>query len=170
VRTPPCGHAEDGHVTPRTRTLAASIRTVRTDARFGVREPARRIGVSPQMLSQWKRGVRRPRVEDVSAILGAVSVVEWSPLSIPGPLQTPSYPRATFAAYGLSREEADRRMAIRLERPHLITGRFTFEALVGEAALRDRIGARPRCSTSCRVAVAWRAFLSHLVRAPQGLA
>jgi transcriptional regulator with XRE-family HTH domain len=172
-------------VTPRTRTLAASIRAVRTDARFGVRELARRIGVSPQMLSQWERGVRRPRVEDVSAILGAlgvigerkqeiltlakgasepgwitygtpgipqqlaaviecekvaVSIVEWSPLGIPGLLQTPAYARATFAAYGLPREEADRRMAIRLERQRSVTSQCTFEALVGEAALRDRIG------------------------------
>jgi transcriptional regulator with XRE-family HTH domain len=171
-------------VTPRTRTLAASIRTVRTDAKFGLRELARRIGISPQLLSQWEHGLRTPRVEDVTAILGALgvigdrkqqivtlakgaaepgwitygtpgiphqlaaviecekaaeSIVEWSPLGIPGLLQTPAYARATFNAFGLTREQADKHLAARLQRQQLLAG-LTFEALVGEAALRDRIG------------------------------
>ncbi|WP_410667374.1 helix-turn-helix domain-containing protein [Amycolatopsis sp. cmx-4-68] len=170
--------------TPRARTLAASIRTVRTDAHFGLRELARRIGISPQLLSQWELGLRVPRLEDVTAILGALgvigerkqqiltlakgaaepgwitygtpgipqqlaaviecekaaeSIVEWSPMGIPGLLQTPAYARATFSAFGLPRDQADKHLAARIQRQRHLA-EVSFEALIGEVALRDRIG------------------------------
>ncbi|WIX87008.1 helix-turn-helix transcriptional regulator [Amycolatopsis sp. DG1A-15b] len=170
-------------VTPRARTLAAEIREVRTDAGCGLRELARRIGIHFQLLSQWEYGLRTPRLEDVTAILGALgvvgdrkqrilaltrgasepgwitygpagmqltaviecekaarSIVEWSPTGIPGLLQTPGYARAMFTAYGRTAEEADRRVALRMKRAEMLAADRTFEAIIGEAALRDRIG------------------------------
>ncbi|MFB9687094.1 helix-turn-helix domain-containing protein [Amycolatopsis plumensis] len=172
-------------VTPRARTLAAAIREVRTDAGCGLRELARRIGIHFQLLSQWEYGLRNPRLEDVTAILGALgvvgarkqqilalargasepgwitygpagvqlaaviecekaakSIVEWSPMSIPGLLQTPGYARALFGSYWSSEYDIDQRVMVRLERRHRIVGAdpALFEALIGEAALRDRIG------------------------------
>ena len=173
-------------VTPRTRTLAASIRTVRTDAKFGLRELARRIGISPQLLSQWEHGLRTPRVEDVTAILGALgvigdrkqqivtlakgaaepgwitygtpgiphqlaaviecekaaeSIVEWSPLGIPGLLQTPAYARATFNAFGLDPRTGRQELAARLQRQQLLAGP-TFRS----AGRRSRIAGPDRHS------------------------
>ncbi|MEV6440464.1 helix-turn-helix transcriptional regulator [Amycolatopsis sp. NPDC051716] len=170
-------------VTPRARTLATAIREVRTDAGCGLRELARRIGIHFQLLSQWEYGLRTPRLEEVTAILGALgvvgdrkrqiltlakgasepgwitygpsgmqlaaviecekaakSIVEWSPMGIPGLLQTPGYARAMFAASGRTAEEADRRVTLRMKRQEMLSADRTFEAIIGEAALRDRIG------------------------------
>jgi transcriptional regulator with XRE-family HTH domain len=72
----------------------------------------------------------------------ADSIFEWSPLCVPGLLQTPAYARATMLAFGLSAEEAEHRVTLRIVRRDLITCRTpaAFEAHVGEAALRDLIG------------------------------
>ncbi|MFI5583580.1 helix-turn-helix domain-containing protein [Amycolatopsis sp. NPDC051758] len=172
-------------VTPRSRTLAASIREVRKETGSGVRELARRIGVLPQLLSQWEYGHRTPRLEDVTAILGALgvvghrkqqiltlakgasepgwitygtpgmqlaaviecekaagSIVEWSAMGIPGLLQTPAYARALFGSWSSSEHEVDQKVMVRLERRRIIVGSepTPFEALIGEAALRERLG------------------------------
>ncbi|WP_084145476.1 Scr1 family TA system antitoxin-like transcriptional regulator [Amycolatopsis jejuensis] len=58
--------------TPRTRILGASLRNARVEANFGLRELARRIGVTPAMLSNWEQARRSPGVADVAGILGAI--------------------------------------------------------------------------------------------------
>lgn len=58
--------------TPRTRILGANLRNARVEAKFGLRELARRIGVSPAMLSSWEQARRSPSVADVASILGAI--------------------------------------------------------------------------------------------------
>ncbi|MEU4669364.1 helix-turn-helix transcriptional regulator [Amycolatopsis sp. NPDC023774] len=174
-------------LTPRIRTLGASLRAARVGAHYGVRELARRIGVSPSLVVHWELGSRVPTAEDVSGVLGALGVVgdekqrilnlahgsaeegwiaygrpgtpnqlhclvaceqaakamvEWSPLGIPGLLQTAGYARALLESTGLAAAEVERRIAVRLERRKLIVGAdpLPFEALVGEAALRDTVG------------------------------
>ncbi len=70
----------------------------------------------------------------------AKSIVEWSPTVIPGLLQTPGYARAMFTAYGGTAEEADRKVALRMKRAEMLGADRTFEAIIGEAALHNRIG------------------------------
>ncbi|MFI5607487.1 helix-turn-helix domain-containing protein [Amycolatopsis sp. NPDC051903] len=62
-------------LTPRIRTLGASLREARLGAHFSLRELARRIGVNPSLVSHWERGSRVPSVEDVAGVLGALGVV-----------------------------------------------------------------------------------------------
>ncbi len=62
-------------LTPRIRTLGAALREARIDARFGLRELARRIGVNPALVSNWELGQRIPALEDVAGILGALGIV-----------------------------------------------------------------------------------------------
>lgn len=57
---------------PRTRILGATLRNTRIEANFGLRELARRIGVTPAMLSNWEQARRSPSVADVAGILGAL--------------------------------------------------------------------------------------------------
>lgn len=174
-------------LTPRIRTLGASLHEARLGAHFSLRELARRIGVNPSLVSHWERGSRVPSVEDVAGVLGALgvvgeekrrilnlargsaeqgwiaygrpgtpnqltcvvacekaasSLVEWSPLGIPGLLQTSDYARALLESTGLAADEVERRVGIRMERRRVIVGAgaLPFEALIGEAALRDTLG------------------------------
>ncbi|HWD03113.1 MAG TPA: Scr1 family TA system antitoxin-like transcriptional regulator [Amycolatopsis sp.] len=61
-------------LTPRARALGAALRRARGEARFGVRELARRVGVSAALLSNWELALRMPSAEDVAGILGALGV------------------------------------------------------------------------------------------------
>ncbi|WP_116199011.1 helix-turn-helix domain-containing protein [Amycolatopsis circi] len=59
---------------PRARGLGAALRDARIEARFGLRELGRRIGVNPALLSNWELGQRVPTPEEVSNVLGALGV------------------------------------------------------------------------------------------------
>jgi transcriptional regulator with XRE-family HTH domain len=56
---------------PRTRILRAVLRDARVEANYGLRELARRIGISPAILSSWEQAHRTPSLADVAGILGA---------------------------------------------------------------------------------------------------
>lgn len=60
--------------TPRARALAAELRAARTSRDIGLRELARRIGISHTMVSQWENGHRLPKPEDVAAVLTGIGV------------------------------------------------------------------------------------------------
>ncbi|WP_344863218.1 helix-turn-helix transcriptional regulator [Amycolatopsis ultiminotia] len=72
----------------------------------------------------------------------ATSLVEWHPLLMPGLLQIPDYARAAFVAGGLPPSAAERQADVRTGRRPLVVGpsAIPFEALIGEAALRNPIG------------------------------
>ncbi|MBB1158091.1 helix-turn-helix domain-containing protein [Amycolatopsis dendrobii] len=57
---------------PRTRILGAALRNARVEANFGLRELARRIGVTPAALSSWEQARRTPALADVAGLLGAI--------------------------------------------------------------------------------------------------
>ena len=59
---------------PRARGLGAALRDAREDARFGLRELGRRIGVNPALLSNWELGQRVPTPVEVAGVLGALGV------------------------------------------------------------------------------------------------
>lgn len=64
----------DSTGTPRARVLAAALRQARCESGWGVREVARRLGLSHTTISQWENARRVPHPEDVSALLAAIGV------------------------------------------------------------------------------------------------
>lgn len=59
---------------PQSRALGTALRAAREATGETLRSLARRLGVTPAALSRWESGSRQPRVEDVSALLGALGV------------------------------------------------------------------------------------------------
>lgn len=73
----------------------------------------------------------------------ASSIVEWTPMVIPGLLQTPDYVRAIATANRFTDQETESRVMVRNSRREVITRRsdpVTFEALICEVAVREVIG------------------------------
>lgn len=69
------------------------------------------------------------------------SILDVSPLLVPGPLQTAGYVRAIMTGMGM--DDVDRRVGIRLGRQDVITRRksgIPYVAIIGEWALREPIG------------------------------
>jgi transcriptional regulator with XRE-family HTH domain len=66
---------------PRARVLAAKLRASREASKMGVREVARKLGVSHSVISYWETGKRSPGIEDVASYLTAINVTgdekEW---------------------------------------------------------------------------------------------
>ncbi|MEU0788662.1 Scr1 family TA system antitoxin-like transcriptional regulator [Amycolatopsis sp. NPDC005961] len=69
-------------------------------------------------------------------------ITNWSPLIIPGLLQTPDYARALLAASGIKVADADARLVARLERQKVLVGReaVRLDAIVSESAIREEVG------------------------------
>ncbi|MGK3207405.1 helix-turn-helix domain-containing protein [Amycolatopsis sp. MEPSY49] len=72
----------------------------------------------------------------------ATAITTWSPLLIPGLLQTPDYIRAIMEASAVPVEEADKRLRIRLKRQEVLAcpEPVRLSALIGERALQETIG------------------------------
>ncbi len=72
----------------------------------------------------------------------ATKITTWSPMLLPGLLQTPDYIRSIMEASSVPIEEADKRLRIRLERQAVLTRRepVALRALIGEWAIRETIG------------------------------
>ncbi len=59
---------------PRARALAGALRQAREEKKVGVREVARRLGISHSVVSYWENSKRTPRIEDVGSYLTAIGV------------------------------------------------------------------------------------------------
>jgi transcriptional regulator with XRE-family HTH domain len=72
----------------------------------------------------------------------ATSIITWSPLIIPGLLQTPDYIRSIMDNSPVTVEQADRRLQVRLDRQRILTGAdpVRFAALLGERSLYENFG------------------------------
>lgn len=73
----------------------------------------------------------------------ASSIVQWTPMVIPGLLQTSDYARAIATANRFSDQEIESRVMVRGSRREVITRRndpVAFEALICEVAVREVIG------------------------------
>jgi transcriptional regulator with XRE-family HTH domain len=98
--------------------------------------------------TRWVVAVTLPeRQQQLSAVLDfestASTIIEVSPLLIPGLVQTGGYVRAIMSAGGVPPDEIATRVAVRLGRRDTLTRGDPvthFTALIGEAALRQRIG------------------------------
>ncbi|QWF79795.1 helix-turn-helix domain-containing protein [Amycolatopsis sp. CA-230715] len=60
---------------PRARALGAALRAARESRGIGLRELSRIECISHAMLSLWEKGTRVPKVKEVAAILGCLSIV-----------------------------------------------------------------------------------------------
>ncbi|QKV74727.1 Scr1 family TA system antitoxin-like transcriptional regulator [Amycolatopsis sp. Hca4] len=69
-------------------------------------------------------------------------ITNWSPLIIPGLLQTPDYARALLAASEIKPEDADMRLVARLKRQRILSGYepVRVQALISELAIREVVG------------------------------
>ncbi|WP_338599185.1 helix-turn-helix transcriptional regulator [Saccharopolyspora sp. SCSIO 74807] len=96
----------------------------------------------PNWLTVGMPGIPQQLAGAVECERSATSIVEWAPMGLPGLLQTADYARAIATASGLPAHEVERRVTIRVGRREVITRRnpVQFTALIGEDAIRDRIG------------------------------
>ncbi|MFF1606781.1 Scr1 family TA system antitoxin-like transcriptional regulator [Amycolatopsis sp. NPDC058278] len=69
-------------------------------------------------------------------------ITNWSPLIIPGLLQTPDYARALLATSDIKVEEADVRLVARLKRQRILSGSqpVRLKAIISELAIREVVG------------------------------
>src|SRR6266540_7045518 len=63
-----------GAGSPRAQTLGARLRNVRERLGIGQREAARRLGMPNATLSRWERGLSVPKIDNVTALLGALGI------------------------------------------------------------------------------------------------
>ncbi|MDS0139803.1 MULTISPECIES: helix-turn-helix transcriptional regulator [unclassified Amycolatopsis] len=72
----------------------------------------------------------------------ANAITSWSPLIVPGLLQTPDYIRAIVDSSAVPIEQADRQLRVRLARQGILTRRepIRFTALLGERSLQEDFG------------------------------
>jgi transcriptional regulator with XRE-family HTH domain len=69
-------------------------------------------------------------------------ITSWSPLIVPGLLQTPDYTRALLNAAGIKVEDADARLVVRLNRQRILSGYepVGLNAIISELAIREVVG------------------------------
>jgi transcriptional regulator with XRE-family HTH domain len=69
-------------------------------------------------------------------------ITTWSPLLIPGLLQTPDYIRSIMDNAPVTIDDADSRLRIRLQRQHILSrgSSVRLDALIGERALQENFG------------------------------
>lgn len=93
---------------------------------------------------RWTSGVPglSPSLEGVMECeRTAAEIVEWSPLTVPELLQTAEYASAVIGDDdALTSAEVQARVELRLSRHAALPDRVTYTALVGEWALRQRVG------------------------------
>ncbi len=72
----------------------------------------------------------------------ASAITTWSPLIVPGLLQTPDYIRSIMDDSGVKLEQADRQLRVRLARQGILTRAdpVRFTALLGERSLQENFG------------------------------
>ena len=157
--------------------MGLELRAARERRSLGVRELARLLGMTPGFVTNWERGLRLPKPEDIGAVLAhcrvigadrrrivemargareqdwidsggeapylewertAEAVFGWEPDVVPPLLQTSGYARELLRAEGADDVEA--RVAERLARRTVLESGTRCVLVLGEAALRTRIG------------------------------
>lgn len=136
-------HWETGRRIPTPEDVASLLTAadITGDEKERVIELARHAS-EPNWLTVGMPGIPHQLAGAVECERSASSIAEWSPMGIPGLLQTADYARAISTASGLSSQEVEPRVMLRIGRREVITQRkpVRFLALIGEDALRDSIG------------------------------
>lgn len=95
---------------------------------------------------QWLAVTLPEQRQQLAALLAlehtADTIVDVTPLLVPGMLQHPLYVRAIMSAGGVPDDEVETRIAVRLGRRETLTGSVHLTAVLGEPVLRQMIGGR----------------------------
>ena len=136
-------HWETGRRVPSPEDVAALLGAtgVTGDEKRRILELARNAA-DPNWLTFGMPGIPQQLAGVIESERTANALLQWAPLLVPGLLQTSDYARAIITAGELADHEVEHRVMLRLGRREIITRRepVEFDALIGEAALRDVIG------------------------------
>lgn len=136
-------HWETGHRVPDVEVVAMILAALRVSSaeRERILDLARNVR-EPNWLTVGLAGIPQQLAGVVENERAASAIVQWSPMALPGLLQTANYSRAIMEANRLPQHEVDLRVMVRLGRSEVITRSrpVRFSALVSEAAVREVIG------------------------------
>ncbi|HWE88984.1 MAG TPA: helix-turn-helix transcriptional regulator [Pseudonocardiaceae bacterium] len=95
----------------------------------------------PNWLTVGVPGISQQLAGVVESEEAASKIIQWSPVLIPGLLQTPDYARVIVSQNGREQKDVQARVMIRMGRREIITRRdaVEFTAIIGETALRDPV-------------------------------
>lgn len=137
-------HWETGYRVPTPEDLASLLGVIGvTGERKRLLLDLSRNAADPNWLTAGMPGIPQQLVGVMESERTAAKIIEWSPLAVPGLLQTPDYVRAVMNSGGRPQQEVDQRVMVRVGRREIITRRrepVEFHALIGEAAIHDAIG------------------------------
>jgi transcriptional regulator with XRE-family HTH domain len=137
-------HWETGYRVPAPEDLAALLGVLGvTGERKRLLLDLSRNAADPNWLTAGMPGIPQQLVGVMESERTAAKIIEWSPLAVPGLLQTPDYVRAVMSSGGRPQQEVDQRVMVRVGRREIITRRrqpVEFHALIGDSAIRDVIG------------------------------
>ncbi|CAL99649.1 helix-turn-helix protein [Saccharopolyspora erythraea NRRL 2338] len=136
-------HWETGRRVPTPEDVASLLTAagITGDEKQRVVELARHAS-EPNWLTVGMPGIPQQLAGAVECERAASSIAEWAPMGLPGLLQTADYARTISKASGLATADVEQRVMLRIARREVLTRRdpVRFLALIGEDALRDRIG------------------------------
>jgi transcriptional regulator with XRE-family HTH domain len=138
-------HWESGHRVPKLEAVAMILAVIGTspDERERILDLARNVN-EPNWLTVGVDGIPQQLAGVVECERTASAITEWSPLLMPGLLQTVDYLREILqSGGGLSQSDVELRVMLKASRSEVIARRadpVRYTALVGEWALREPIG------------------------------
>ncbi|MER6994065.1 helix-turn-helix transcriptional regulator [Saccharopolyspora hirsuta] len=136
-------HWENGHRVPNVETVAMLLTALRVSPRERERilDLARNVA-EPNWLTVGMNGIPQQLAGVVECERSASAIVEWSPIAIPGLLQTSDYTRAIKEVGGLPQTDVELRVMLSASRREVLTRRnpVKLHALIGEPALHEPIG------------------------------
>lgn len=134
---------EKGHRLPSVEDVSAilALLGIHGEKRDRIRTLARHAR-EPNWLASSNTDVSHALTALLNLESTATKITTWSPLLVPGLLQTPDYIRSIMEASSVAVEEADKRLRIRLKRQRVLTqwDPVAYRALIGEWAVRETIG------------------------------
>jgi transcriptional regulator with XRE-family HTH domain len=132
---------ESGRRVPKIEELATILGALRVEPG----ERARllnlaRTATEPNWLEQYAPAIAAFAEYEQSA----TAMAQWAPSLMPGLLQTPAYIRALFATTPHPKTEVEKQVMLRLARREVLRDQHAlpYQALLGEAVLRQNIGDR----------------------------
>jgi hypothetical protein len=134
---------ENGHRVPNVETVAMILAAIRVspEERERILDLARHVH-EPNWIASGMEGVSQQLVGVIECERAASVITEWTPMHVPGLLQTPDYSRAIMEASGKPSQEVDLLVMVRSGRREVITRRepVRFDVLISEAALYEPVG------------------------------
>lgn len=136
-------HWETGHRVPGVETVAMILTALRVSAgeRERILDLARNLG-EPSWLTVGTAGIPQQLAGAIECERAASTISEWSPMVVPGLLQTADYSRAILEMVDLSEQDMAVRVMARAGRGEVLSKRdpVRFEALISEAVVHEPVG------------------------------